>query len=679
MKVHPTVRRPTRRAGSKPIYALLLFAGALWFSACAQKPITIADAPPPPAVPPTLTAAATLPPTPDPRVGLKAGLFDAGEAIWNLRLLSATRPPQAFVGETNSDLAFIGKYAIQGNYNGIIFWDISNPNKPVLVKEYVCPASQSDVSVYGNLLFVSGEGLGGRLDCGTEGVQEAVSHHRLRGIRIFDITDILNPKYVSNVQTCRGSHTHSVLKHPGDDENVYVYVSGSAPVRPADELPGCSGLAPEEDPNTALFRIEVIRVPLAHPEQAAIVSSPRIFQDLVAPPEHGMAPDDIAEIEQARARGAFIVEIFGQDNVLPDRFAANLLAEMVQQRGGTGDPTAADSAALREALPTIIKERFGIPDEEPEGPRPGPTQCHDITLFPEIGLAGGACEGYGLLLDIRDPTNPVRLSAVADSNFSYWHSATFNNDGTKILFTDEWGGGGGPKCRANDPKEWGANALFTVENGQMNFTTYYKLPAPQTKEENCVAHNGSLIPIPGRDVMVQAWYQGGISIFDWTDVANPKEIAYHDRGPVSAERMEMGGSWSVYWYNGVIVSSEIARGLDLFELTPSVFISENEIAAAKTVQHTYLNAQGQPKFVWPASFSLSRAYVDQLERSNGLAAARVAAVRQALAGAERATGTARRTALTALAGELDRDAGSSRDAAKVRMLAGSVRDLASAG
>jgi hypothetical protein len=679
MKGHPTVRRTARRAGSKPIHALLLFAGALWISACAQKPITTTDAPPPPAVPPTLTAAATLPPTPDPRVGLKAGLFDAGEAIWNLRLLSATRPPQAFVGETNSDLAFLGKYAIQGNYNGIIVWDISNPNKPVLAKEYVCPASQSDVSVYGNLLFVSGEGLGGRLDCGTEGVQEAVSHHRLRGIRIFDITDILNPKYVSNVQTCRGSHTHSVLKHPGDDENVYVYVSGSAPVRPADELPGCSGLAPEEDPNTALFRIEVIRVPLAHPEQAAIVSSPRIFQDLVAPPEHGLAPDDIAEIEQARARGAFIVEIFGQDNVLPDRFAANLLAEMVQQRGGTGDPTAADSAALREALPTIIKERFGIPDEEPEGPRPGPTQCHDITLFPEIGLGGGACEGYGLLLDIRDPTNPVRLSAVADSNFSYWHSATFNNDGTKILFTDEWGGGGGPKCRANDPKEWGANALFAVENGQMNFKSYYKLPAPQTKEENCVAHNGSLIPIPGRDVMVQAWYQGGISIFDWTDVANPKEIAYHDRGPVSAERMEMGGSWSVYWYNGVIVSSEIARGLDLFELTPSVFISENEIAAAKTVQHTYLNAQGQPKFVWPASFSLSRAYVDQLERSNGLAAARVAAVRQALAGAERATGTARRTALTALAGELDRDAGSSRDAAKVRMLAGSMRDLASAG
>jgi hypothetical protein len=297
-------------------------------------------------------------------------------------------------------------------------------------------------------------------------------------------------------------------------------------------------------------------------------------------------------------------------------------------------------------------------------------------VYPAIGLAGGACEGYGLLLDITDPVNPKRIGAVADSNFSYWHSATFNNDGTKILFSDEWGGGGQPKCRANDPKEWGADAIFTLDNRQMRFRSYYKLPAAQTPQENCVAHNGSLIPIPGRDVMVQAWYQGGISVFDWTDAANPKEIAFHDRGPIDSTRMEMGGSWSVYWYNGVIVSSEIARGLDIFELVPSAHISQNEINAAKSVKLDYLNAQGQPKFVWPPSFALARAYVDQLERSSGLATSRISAARKELTSAEKASGTARQERLTKLATQLDGEAGSSSDAAKVRLLASAVRDLA---
>ena len=470
-----------------------------------------------------------------------------------------------------------------------------------------------------------------------------------------------------------------MLKDPDDDENVYSYVSGSAPVRPADELAGCSSASLAEDPNSAMFRIEVIKVPLAHPEQAAIVSSPRIFQDLVAPPRHGQSPADIAEIERARAAGAFVVDLSGQTRVLPSRFVSPMLTEFMKERGA-GVATAADTAAFREALPAIIAKRFGgnqDEEEEEEGPRPGPTQCHDITLYPEIGLAGGACGGYGLLLDISDPENPTRMDAVADSNFSYWHSATFNNDGTKILFTDEWGGGGQPKCRATDPKEWGANALFSLENGKMEFKSYYKLPAPQTKEENCVAHNGSLIPIPGRDIMVQAWYQGGISIFDWTDLENPVEIAYHDRGPVNPDRMVMAGSWSVYWYNGVIVSSEIARGLDIFELPPSDFISENEIAAAKSVKLDYLNAQGQPKFVWPATFSLARAYVDQLERSKGLSADRIASVRQELTHAENASGAARQEGLTKLSTELDGETGTA-DAAKVRMLAGAVRDLAAA-
>ncbi len=310
------------------------------------------------------------------------------------------------------------------------------------------------------------------------------------------------------------------------------------------------------------------------------------------------------------------------------------------------------------------------------GPRRGPTQCHDITLYPGIGMAGGACEGYGFLLDIRDPANPVRVDQVADSNFSYWHSATFNNDGTKVLFSDEWGGGGQPKCRASDPKEWGADAIFTVDaSKKMHFQSYYKMPAPQTRNENCVAHNGSLIPIPGRDVMVQAWYQGGISVFDWTDAAHPMEIAYFDRGPVDSTRMAMGGSWSVYWYNGVIVSSEIARGLDIFELTPSGYVTQNEIDAAKTVKLDYLNTQGQPQFVWPASFALARAYVDQLERSNGLSGSRIAAVRSSLTAAEANAGS-RAGTLSQLASQLDADTASSSDAAKVRKLAQAVRDLA---
>jgi hypothetical protein len=312
------------------------------------------------------------------------------------------------------------------------------------------------------------------------------------------------------------------------------------------------------------------------------------------------------------------------------------------------------------------------------GPRPGPTQCHDITVYPAIGLAGGACEGYGLLIDISNPANPVRIDAVADSNFSYWHSATFNNTGSKVLFTDEWGGGSQPKCRASDPMEWGANAIFTIENRDMSFRSYYKMPAPQTSQENCVAHNGSLIPIPGRDVMVQAWYQGGISVFDWTDAANPVEIAYHDRGPADSTEMASGGSWSVYWYNGVMVSSEIARGLDIFELTPSAHLTQNEIDAAKSVRLEYLNAQGQPLFEWPATFALARAYVDQLERSRGLTTDRIAAVRSSLAAAERASGGARGRALTALALEIDGNASSSSDAGKVRMLAGAVRNLATA-
>ncbi len=657
----------------RTLLACVVAAGAL--AGCAAYRSTDSGMGPAPAgASPAMVGLRANPPTPDPRVGLAPGLFDAGEAAWNLRLVSATPPTEPFVGKTNSDLAFTGPYAIQGNYDGIQIWDISDPANPESVITYVCPASQSDVSVYEHLLFVSGEGFGGRLDCGGEGVEEEVSHDRLRGIRIFDISDIAAPEYVANVQTCRGSHTHTVLEHPGDDDNVYIYVSGSAPVRPAEELAGCSGAPPNEDPNSALFRIEVIRVPLADPASAAVVSSPRIFEDLVAPPTHGPAPDDRAEMDEARAQGAMVVEAMGQQIALPPQYVSVMLDSMVVLRGGEGPPMAQDTAALHEFVNNMISERMGGID-----PNAGPTQCHDITVYPAIGLAGGACGGYGLLIDITDPENPRRLAAVADSNFSYWHSATFNNDGTAILFTDEWGGGGSPKCRATDPMEWGANAIFTIEGTEMDFQSYFKLPAPQTPEENCVAHNGSLIPIPGRDIMIQGWYQGGISLIDWTDPANPVEIAYFDRGPVNPDRMQMGGSWSVYWYNGVIVNSEIVRGLDIFELTPSEVLTQNEIDAANSIRLTHLNSQGQPIFEWPATFALANAYLDQLERHRGLSAARIGAIREELAGAEGMTGSARAGALRSLADAVGGDAGGSGDAAKVRMLADAVRALPGAG
>ena len=647
----------------------LAFAAAV-MAACAQTAATSAtvDVPQP--------AMSSGPPSPDPRVGLRPGLMDAGEAVWNMRVISKTPSPRTFTGGINSDLAFKGPYAIQGSFRGVQFWDISNPAAP-RPTEFLCPASQSDVSVYKNLLFVSGEDLNARIDCGTQPIRDTVSADRLRGLRIFDISDMSKPRNVANVQTCRGSHTHTAFVDPRDSMNVYVYISGSSPVRSPNELAGCIDEMPERNPNSALFRIEVIKVPVNNPERAAIVSSPRIFNNLAPPPTHGEAPEDIRKAAQAaaaaRAAGHYTVTVQGQEVVVPPQFAQPLLDSIVRARQGTGAPTGADSAALRSSIQGIVDRMFGAADAD----RHGPTQCHDITVYAAVGLAGGACEGYGLLLDVSNPENPVRIAEVADSNFAYWHSATFSNDGTKVLFTDEWGGGGGAKCRATDKPEWGANAIFTIENRRMVFRSYYKLPAAQTETENCVAHNGSLIPIPGRDIMVQAWYQGGISIFEWTDASRPREIAFFDRGPVDANRLSMAGSWSVYWYNGVIVSSEIARGLDILELTPSAFITQNEIDAAKTVRWDYLNAQAQPKIVWPPSFALARAYTDQLERSRGMEASRILAVRTGLANAERASGGARRDALTRLASDVE-GAARGADAAKVRLLAGALRDLGNA-
>ncbi|MEQ1690897.1 MAG: hypothetical protein ABMA00_06395 [Gemmatimonas sp.] len=628
---------------------------------------------------PTPAPTPAVNPATDARVGLKAGLMDAGEATSNMKVTAKAVSPPGFLGITNSDLAFTGKYAIQGNYNGPVIWDVSDPSKPVMVTAYTCPASQNDISVYRNLMFMSAEANNGRTDCLPGGVADTVSKIRMRGVRVFDITDIKAPKLVANVQTCRGSHTHTVLEDPKDKQNVYIYVSGSAGIRSPNELAGCAGNLTADDPNSSRLRIEIIKVPLADPSKSAVVSRANIFTGLKENPRHGLSDADkeaaAAQVATGRAAGAFIARNpqSGIDMVVPNQVVRPLLDSAVKARGGSGAPTGADSTALRGTLQTVVNRMFAVAPSTGNGPVSDRSQCHDITVYPALGLAGGACEGHGLLLDISDPVNPIRLDAVADSNFAYWHSATFNNDGTKLLFSDEWGGGGGPKCRAGDKPEWGADAIFTIENKKLKFQSYYKLPSYQTSNENCVAHNGSLIPIPDRDVMVQAWYQGGISVFDWTDAKNPKEIASFDRGPVDGTRMVSGGSWSVYWYNGSMISSEIARGLDIAELVPSQYISQNEIDAAKTVKWSYLNAQGQPKIEWPASFSLAKAYTDQLERKGCVSASRIGDIRSSISNAEKASGAQRNAALTALSATLDRERGC--DAKKVNLLKKSLQDL----
>ncbi|MGH9762909.1 MAG: LVIVD repeat-containing protein, partial [Blastocatellia bacterium] len=386
-----------------------------------------------------------------------------------------------------------------------------------------------------------------------------------RGVRIFDISDIRNPKQVAAVQSCRGSHTHTLVVDPKDKDNVYIYVSGTSFVRQNEELEGCSGGTPDKNPNTALFRIDVIKVPLAAPQDARIVSNPRVFMNARTGAINGLSSGG--------------------------------------SKSGMQKPTDTN-------------------------------QCHDITVFSAMGLAAGACSGNGIILDIKDPVHPKRVDAVNDPNYSYWHSASFSNDGTKVVFTDEWGGGLGARCRATDPNVWGADAVFHLKNDKLTFASYYKLPAAQGDTENCVAHNGSLIPVPGRDIEVQAWYQGGISVMDFTDADHPHEIAYFDRGPIDPHMLVLGGDWSAYWYNGHIYASEIARGLDVFELSPTASLTQNEIDAAKTVQVAELNVQNQQRFEWPHQLVVAKAFLDQLERSQALPADQIAAVREAIERAE---------------------------------------------
>ena len=599
--------------------------------------------------------------TNDPRAKLAPGLYNAGEAAMGMKHLQLVKKPAAFqlgtnnpndpkvqkmlaqlnspnlakapaslrlviaqLAFANSDLAFQGNHLFQGNFYGVNIFDISNPAHSKLLTSLVCPGGQGDVSVYKNLLFMSVEQPNGRLDCGTQGFPPgppptpeeqkdkkrrppAAQKDRFRGVRIFDISDIKNPKQVAAVQTCRGSHTHTLVIDPNDKDNVYIYVSGTSFVRQSEELAGCSDVEePSKDPNTALFRIDVIKVPLASPQDAKVVSNPRVFMDARTGAMNGL------------------------------------------NNGGTHGK------------------------KGPEKPK-DTNQCHDITVYSAIGLAAGACSGNGILLDIKDPVNPKRVDAVNDPNYSYWHSASFSNDGTKVVFTDEWGGGLGARCRPNDPNKWGADAIFGLKDDKLTFESYYKMPAAQSDTENCVAHNGSLIPVPGRDIEVQAWYQGGVSIVDFTDAAHPFEIAYFDRGPIDPNTLVLGGDWSAYWYNGYIYGSEIARGLDVFELTPTKFLTQNEIDAAKAVRVNELNVQNQQKLEWPSKLVVAKAYVDQLSRSQALPADKITALQKAIQSAESShMSQDALTNLKSMASQLQNDAGSAKtpaDSTRLKALA----------
>ncbi|MEZ5307168.1 MAG: hypothetical protein R2684_08495 [Pyrinomonadaceae bacterium] len=592
----------------KNYFAALRFTASafLLLSICFGSLVSAQNTAPAPPLPAGMTGSDTS----DPRASLSPGLFDAGEAAMGMKHLQLIKKPEAFqlgtddpnnarvkdalksigVSDTsqipqplqlvfaqlafaNSDLAFQDNRLFMGNFYGVSIYDISNPADTKLLTTMVCPGGQGDVSVYKNLMFMSVEMPNGRLDCGTQAFpadpppaageepHPVAQKDRFRGVRIFDISNIKSPKQIGAVQSCRGSHTHTLVVDPKDKKNVYIYVSGTSFVRPGEELAGCSDGTPESNNKISRFSIDVIKVPLDSPQTAKIVASPRIFGDAES----------------------------GKINALND--------------GGSHD-------------------NKGKPNDT--------DQCHDITAYSAIGLAAGACAGNGILLDIKDPANPKRVEAVNDPNYAYWHSATFSNDGKKVLYTDEWGGGLGARCRANDPNVWGADAVFDLEGDKLKFLGYYKMPAAQGNSENCVAHNGSLIPVPGRDIKVQAWYQGGISIVDFTDGKKPFEIAYFDRGPLDPNILMLGGYWSSYWYNGHIYSSEIARGLDVFELTPTKDLTQNEIDAAKSIRVAELNVQNQQMIVFPKTLIVAKAYLDQLERTGGISSGDLSDMRAAI-------------------------------------------------
>ncbi len=603
--------------------------------------------------------AQTYPTAPDPRNGLKPGKLDAGIAQSGMKLVSFSPKPAAFDSTSgltfiNSDLAFRDHYVYQGNFSGFMVWDVKNPAKPVLAATVVCVTAQGDPSIVGHLLFVSAEGAGNRNDCAKGGIKDSTDHtSHMTGVRIYDVSNPTAPKLIKNVQTCKGSHTHTVIPDPKDKGVVYIYVSGQSNARPETELAGCKNGTDPADETNSLYRLDVIKVPLAHPEQAAVVTGARIFTNMTP------APQSAARASRGNNRGG---------------------------RGGRG------------GTPTDTT----LPAPPPTGPR----NCHDVTAYPQMHLLAGACASYGLLVDISNPEKPVRLDAKADTNFSLWHTAVFSNDGSKVVYTDEWGGGTAPNCQATSMMEMGGNAILTISSDK-KYTqhAYFKIPTAQSAQENCVSHNGGLIPVPGRDLMVQGWYQGGIDVSDFTDPDHPFEVAYFDRGPVDSPadsmtvaaagspagapaatpagggrggrfRNTIGGSWGAYYWNGYIYSSELARGFDILELLPSDKLSANELAAAKLVRFTEYNPQSQPHIVWPAAFPVVRSYLDQLVRDNGLSAERTTAIAKALDAAEKQTGAARGASLTKLAKSVDGDVAGAKDQARAKSLSAEIKRLA---
>jgi hypothetical protein len=592
---------------------------------------------------PTVVSAQTYPTNKDPRSTLKPGRFDAGIAISNMKQVSFVKKPAAFdtvagLKFINSDLAFGTHYVYQANFAGFTIWDITDPANPVMMSATKCITSQGDPTIYEHLLFLSAEGAGNRNDCGDGGVQDPKDH--MAGVRIFDVSNPKAPKFVKNVQTCKGSHTHTLVPSPKDPRIIYLYVSGQQAARPETELAGCRNGTDPADPTNSLFQLDIIKVPLDNPEKAEVIPGARIFTGL----------DERGECKR------FCVP---ED---PRRRAA-----------------AASRAAANPEMPTT------------------PRNCHDVTAYPAMNLLAASCSTHSIVVDISNPEKPIRLDALTDTNnFQGRHTAAFSNDGKKLIQTEEWGGGTGPMCQASSMKELGGNTVITLDGKKKQTQrAYFKLPSAQSAEENCVAHNGGIIPVPGRDLYVQGWYQGGVNIMDFTNPDSAFEIGYFDRGSINPPRgadvpqpppnpnvrgggNTIGGSWGAYYWNGLIVSSELDRGMDILELTPSDQLSANEIAAAKLVRFDRYNPQSQPRVTWPPAFVVVRSYLDQLVRHNGLASARTEAISSALDLAEMKSGAARAAALNALAREVDKDVAGAKDGARVRTMAGEIRRLAAA-
>ncbi len=606
---------------------------------------------------PALLGAQTYPSTTDPRSNLKPGRFDAGTASSNMKLVSFSHTPAQFdsvrgLTFINSDISFGTHYVYQGNFAGFSIWDVSDPAKPVLASVTECITSQGDPTNIGNLLFISAEGAGNRNDCAKGGVQDPKDH--MAGVRIFDVSNPHAPKLIKNVQTCKGSHTFTPVPSPTDKNIVYLYVSGGSAARPATELAGCKNGTDPADPTNSLYMLDIIKVPLDHPENAKVIPGARIFTGL------DPSPDCVAFCAPATGGG--------------------------RGRGGRGG--AADTSAAARAAQAALHT--------------GPRNCHDVTAYPDKHLLLAACIAYGILVDISNPEKPVRITALSDTNnFQGRHTAGFSNDGKKLIVTNEWGGGTSPMCQAGSMMEMGGNTILTLsaDNKKVTQRSYFKLPAAQSAEENCVAHNGGLVPVPGRDLYVQGWYQGGVDVMDFTDADHPTEIAYFDRGsidpppgadvPVAAMAPgaaaggrprggTIGGSWGAYYWNGMVYSSELNRGLDVYELTPSAQLSANELAAAKLVTFEQYKPTSQPKLVWPPAFVVVRSYLDQLVRGNGLSSDRTTAISVSLDAAEQKSGPARAAALTALAKQVDGDASGAKDAARVHTMADEMRRLAAA-